>query len=324
MDSVSTRDLVNGGYLPVYRDALRPGTAPEFDLYIECASGIVLYNSACTPFSGESHQALLDGGITRLYVAGRDRRAYHTYLEKHLSEIATDQSLTESVRAGIVYDCAKLLMEDLFARPTMGENIRRSQELVASTVGFVLTGRAAFESLLRVMSFDYSTYTHSVNVCALSIALAQYVGIRNPKDLKVLGTGTLLHDIGKTRIDDAILNKKGQLSEAEFEQVRQHPCWGHEILSSTDMIEKDSYLPVIQHHERENGTGYPLAIDGSGIHIYGKITAIADVFDAMTTQRSYRSAIDAYPALRSMFADQGAFDRNLLEQFARMLVPKKP
>jgi len=171
------------------------------------------------------------------------------------------------------------------------------------------------------MSFNYSTYTHSINVCTLSLALAQFVGVKNPSDLRTLGTGALLHDIGKTKIDISILNKTGPLTNAEMDIVRQHPQWGCDLAKETDLIDRESYIPIIQHHERENESGYPHAIGGKQIHMYGKITAIADVFDAMTTQRVYRNAVDAYPALKEMYEDRGAFDPELLGAFTKMLGP---
>ena len=212
-------------------------------------------------------------------------------------------------------------MEDIFERPTFGDNIVRGKELVSSTVGFILTANNALSNLLDVMAFDYSTYTHSVNVCTLSLALAQFVGVSNPRDLQALGTGALLHDIGKTQIDESILNKAGPLSDAEMDVVRKHPQWGCDLAKKTDLIDQESYMPILQHHERENETGYPHAKSSKHIHLYGKITAIADVFDAMTTRRVYRKAVDAYPALKEMFDDHGAFDRELLRAFAEMLGP---
>jgi putative nucleotidyltransferase with HDIG domain len=281
----------------------------------------MLYRGAGQPFTEKERQTLLENNVTRLLVDRFNRKAYQRYLESQLSFIVTDSSIKESIRAGIVYDSAKLLMEDLFARPEMGENIQRSKELVGSTVGFVLTGQTAFHSLLRVMSFDYSTYTHSVNVCTLSLALAQYTGLKNPRDLRALGTGALLHDIGKTKVDDRILNKREPLTPAEMDLIRKHPEWGYDIIRQTNLVDPESYYPILQHHERENATGYPEAIDGPEIHLFGKIVAIADVFDAMTTRRAYRAAIDSYPALKEMFADTGAFDAELLEKFTKMLGP---
>ena len=321
MNAVTSTINTTGRYLPIYLDSMRPDTVPEFDLYLDQGGAMVLYRSSSAPFTEQNRQSLLDNNISRLYVSMSDRHAYQLYLESNLSEIVHDSTIAESIRAGIVYDSAKYLMEELFARPEMGENIIRSKELVTSTVGFVLTSKAAFRSLLEVMSFDYSTYTHSVNVCALTLGLARHIGIRDPGDLKILGTGALLHDIGKTKIDDSILFKAAPLSDSERELIRRHPQWGCDIMEQSNLIDRESYFPIMEHHERENGSGYPGHRGSSEIHPYGKMTALADVFDAMTTHRAYRPAMDAYPVLKSMFSDEGAFDRQLLEQFAQMLGP---
>ena len=308
-------------YLPVYLDTLQIDSVLDFDLYLDNGSEIVLYRAARLPFAEQNRQHLLENQVSMLFVAQSDRQSYQLYLESNLESIVQDQKIEESVRAGIVYESAKFLVEDIFDRPTLGANIIRGKELVSSTVGFILTATSALSNLLNVMAFDYSTYTHSVNVCTLSLALAQFVGVTSPRDLRALGTGALLHDIGKTKIDDSILSKAGPLTEDEMDVVRRHPQWGCELAAETDLIDQESYLPIIQHHERENETGYPKRSGSQHIHLYGKITAIADVFDAMTTHRVYRNAVDAYPALKEMFADHGAFDGELLGAFTKMLGP---
>ena len=321
MESTATITRRTKQYHPIYLDTLRVDSVLDFDLYIDNGSDVVLYRAAKLPFAEDNRRHLLENSVAMLYVAGADQRSYQRYLESNLETIVADKSVDESVRAGIVYESAKFLVEDIFNRPTLDENIRRGKELVSSTVGFILTTDGALTNLLSVMSFDYSTYTHSVNVCTLALSLAQFVGIRNPRDLKALGTGALLHDIGKTKISDAILNKIGPLSDAEMEVVHHHPQWGYDIVKETDLIDQESYMPILQHHERENQSGYPGKVAGRHIHLYGKLTAIADVFDAMTTQRVYRDAVEAFPALKEMYADQGAFDRELLEHFTQMLGP---
>lgn len=305
-------------FFPIYLETLRVDSALAFDLYIEASSEYVLYRSVSQPFTDQHRQHLLENNVGRLFVSADDQTSYQHYLESNLNTIIRDKSVSDKVKAGIVYESAKFLVADIFANPAVGENIKRGEELVKSTVGFILTGSSAFASLLSVMSFDYSTYTHSVNVCTLSLALAQSTGIRNPRDLKVLGTGALLHDIGKTKVGDSILNKAGPLTDAEMDLVRRHPQWGYDIVKETDLVDTESYFPILQHHERDNQSGYPEQCGGNKIHRYAKITAIADVFDAMTTERVYRNAADAYPALKEMFADVGAFDRELLEQFTKM------
>ncbi len=308
-------------FYPIYLDSLRVDSVLDFDLYIEQGFDYVLYRSARLPFTEKTRQTLLENNTSRLFVSTQSQHLYQKYLEANLSVLVRDSSIQESVRAGMVYESAKFLVQDLFARPTLGENVKRSQELVDSTVGFILTKRTAFASLLNVLSFDYSTYTHSVNVCTLSLALAQFTGMRDPEELQTLGTGALLHDIGKTKVSDTILNKVEPLTAAEMDLIKKHPEWGYDLAKETDLLKPDSYYPIVQHHERENCTGYPGNMCGPKIHLYGKIAAIADVFDAMTTEKVYRSAIETFPALKTMFADEGAFDRTLLEKFAKMLGP---
>nr|MBN2276584.1 HD domain-containing protein [candidate division Zixibacteria bacterium] len=308
-------------FLIIYLDSLRIDTILNFDLYIKKGVEYVLYRAAHLPFGEKNRKVLLDNNINRLYVSMGEKKDYQHYVEANIREIIADGSIDDKTKAGIVYDSAQLLVRDVLNNPTLGENIKRSQDMVAATVAFILQGQTAFYNLLRVMSFDYYTYTHSLNVCTFSLALARHAGINDFDDLQVLGTGALLHDVGKTKISDTILNKRGPLTSPEMQIIKHHPQWGVDIILETDMIPDESYFPIIQHHERINQTGYPKGIGAEDIHMYGKIVAIADVFDAMTTERVYRSAVAAYPALKSMFADVGAFDRKLLEEFTRLMGP---
>jgi putative nucleotidyltransferase with HDIG domain len=207
------------------------------------------------------------------------------------------------------------------ANPTLGKNIQRSKSMVESSVGYILREKQAFANMLKVMSFDYYTYTHSVNVCTFAVAFARHLGHNDEEFLNFLGVGALLHDVGKTRISDRILNKRGPLSPSEMSLIRKHPEWGQEMLERTKMLNSDSIYPIIQHHERIDSSGYPHGYNGKDIHITGKIVGLADTFDAMTTERVYQKAVDTYPALKSLFTSEGLFDRKLLEEFAALMGP---
>jgi len=321
MRSVVQKDTCTDKYLTIYLDSLRIDSILAFDLYIKKGEDYILYRSSSQPFSEKYRNQLLENNIFRLYVSADQGCEYQAYVESNIREIIEDASIQEETKANIIYNSAQLLVKDVLSNPTLGENIRRSKDMVEATVGFILKGQSAFYNLLRVMSFDYYTYTHSLNVCTFSLALARYISIDNVEELNKLGTGALLHDIGKTMIPEAVLNKRGSLTPQEMQMIKKHPGWGVDIIKETDMVADESYLPVIQHHERENKSGYPNGIGSDKIHLYGKIVAIADVFDAMTTERVYRSALAAYPALKLMFADKNAFDRELLEQFTLLMGP---
>jgi len=308
-------------YLPIYVHSLGMEKILDFDLYVFNGREMVLFRASSLPFTKKTRNFLLNDNVNRLYISKEDRRHYQKHIRTCIDQVLHDKTIDDFTKASIVYDSAKELVEDVFSDPTKGENIKESQEFVESTVLYVLEGANAFHNMLRVMSFDYSLYSHSVNVCTFSLALANAAGIDKTKELIELGTGALLHDIGKVKIPDTILYKPGPLDLEEWETIRRHPQMGVDIISETDMIPEKSYLPIKQHHERQDGTGYPDKLKSGDIHDYGSIVAIADVFDAMTTRRVYRQEKSSYTTLKSMFDQLEAFDRRLLEAFTQIMGP---
>jgi HD-GYP domain-containing protein (c-di-GMP phosphodiesterase class II) len=321
MTTTAPTSTLTEKYLPIYLEALRLDTVVDFDLYIWIGNDLILYRASDLPFTEKTRATLLENNVDRLYVPTSARSQYQNYIESNIDQILHDQTIQETTKAGIVYDSTKLLVKDVLANPTLSVNIRRSQSLVESQVSYILGGQETFSNLLRVMSFDYYTYTHSVNVCTFSVAFARHLGYIDEETLNEIGTGALMHDVGKTKISDRILNKRTRLTALEMELVKRHPRWGADLMRETNLISEESYHPIIQHHERVDGSGYPDGLKDDDIHIFGKIVGIADSFDALTTQRAYQSAIETYPALQIMFNQNDAFDRKLLEKFARLMGP---
>jgi putative nucleotidyltransferase with HDIG domain len=321
MTSTAVKNRTEQKYLPIYLDSLRIDSVLEFDLFINISSQLVLYRSANLAFTDRTRQKLLENKVDRLYVPTENRAAYQRYIEKNLDKILIDPGIHEEKKAAILYDTSTSLVKDVLNNPTFGENIKRSKEMVSNTLNYILGGRDAFLNLLKITSFDYYTYTHSVNVCTFSIALAQQMGLKDQEFLHGLGVGALLHDIGKSRISDRIINKRSSLTPIEFEIMKKHPKWGVEILSESGMIEEPSYYPVLQHHERGDRRGYPSGLSLDDMHVYSKIVAVVDSFDAMTTHRVYQKAMDTFPALKIMFALKGAYDDQVLRSFVELMSP---
>jgi putative nucleotidyltransferase with HDIG domain len=321
MASTAIKNRTEQKFMPIYLESIRVDSVLDFDLYINVNNQLVLYRSANLAFTDRTLRKLLENRIDRLYVAFESKKSYQRYIEKNLDKILADPKIDEEKKAGILYDTSTNLVKDVLNNPTFGENIQRSKDLVGQTVNFILQGRDAFLNLVKLTSFDYYTYTHSVNVCTFSIALAQQLGFRDEEFLHELGIGSLLHDVGKSRISDRILNKRGSLTPIEFEIMKKHPKWGVEILEETDLIETSSHFPILQHHERGDRRGYPSGLSLDEMHIYSKIVAIADSFDAMTTDRVYQQAIDSFPALKIMFSLKGAYDEQILRAFVELMGP---
>jgi putative nucleotidyltransferase with HDIG domain len=308
-------------FIPIHIESLRIDKILGFDIYIYVGRELVLYRSQTLAFTVDNLDRLRDNNVQQIYITHESKAAYQRYIEDNLSDILTDPHIEEVKKAEILYDTSKALVKDVLANPSFPENIKRSQDLVENTIDYILKGREAFLSLMRITSFNYYTYTHSVNVTTFSLALARQLGIEKREELAILGTGALLHDVGKSKVPERILTKRTSLNRSEFEIMKKHPGWGGEILRETDLIHEESYFPVLHHHERLDGSGYPFGLLETDMHPHSRIVAIADVFDALTTERVYQSAIETFSALKLMHGMKNNFDQRLLREFTVMMGP---
>ena len=142
--------------------------------------------------------------------------------------------------------------------------------------------------LFSLMVHDYCTYTHANNVSSYCVLIAWELGIRSQNELWAIASGGLLHDIGKRHLSVPLLNKVRRLTQKETADIRRHPQLGFQDLCRSKDVSFRQFMMVYQHHERLNGSGYPVQLGGHEIDPWAKICAVADVFDAMTATRSYQ------------------------------------
>lgn len=308
------------GYFVIPTESLLVNKVTDFDLYINVNGNYVYYRSKDIPFDRELKDNLIESDTDYLYVDVDDIEKYKKYLEDNLSEIITNQKTSFEKRGKILYFYSTHLLKEVMEEPRVGNNISKTQELVKNTVNFLVAGKRTFKDLLKLVKYDYYTYTHSVNVCLFSIGLAEKVNIEDKDELNRLGIGAILHDIGKSKIDKNILNKRGPLTKKEWEIMKKHPIYGAEICEETRMIPEESYSAILEHHEKCNGKGYPRGLKKDDIHLFGKIVSIGDVFDALTTNRSYAFATKPFSALKIMKKEMnGCFDLDLFREFIILL-----
>ncbi|WP_067844104.1 HD-GYP domain-containing protein [Amphibacillus sediminis] len=197
--------------------------------------------------------------------------------------------------------------------------IDKSSEKMATLIDNMMRQIQQNEEAISILSdifiCDDYLFHHSVNVSIYSIALANQLQWSR-KQIQQLGLGAILHDVGKVFLPDEILKKAGKLTDQEFEMMKTHTELGFEFLRSSSEIPLLVAHCAYQHHERLNGSGYPRGIINDEIHAFGKVLGIADVFDAMTTDRVYRKAMLPHEALETLYAGSGTlFDAEMVRLF---------
>jgi HD-GYP domain-containing protein (c-di-GMP phosphodiesterase class II) len=312
-------------YISIVRSSLIENTKVGCDLYLRNrVNGTLKYVLFCRGdaiFSEERRGKLIEQNIENLFIRAGDYKDYFKYQEENLQAILTDEKKSPKEKSYIVYNAAKYLVQDLLRDPRSGANIKRAKEWVNNTVEYILNDENAVSNLLRVTSYDYYTYTHSVGVSVLALLFSKHISL-DTHDMNCLGAGALLHDLGKVRIPLRILNKPGKLDKNEFQIVKQHPQIGMDFLAGKKEIDEKSLKVVIQHHENYDGSGYPNKIGFKDIHLFGKIARIVDVYDAITTTRCYGKARTPYEAIVEMHEKmKNYFEKELLEEFVCFLEP---
>lgn len=175
------------------------------------------------------------------------------------------------------------------------------------------------KSILNERSVDEYLVRHSVNVAVLSSMLGKWLNL-SEKDLMLLTYAGLLHDIGKAKIDSKILNKPSRLTKQEFEIIKKHSVIGYQIIKTLPYIHQSVGIGVLMHHERIDGSGYPLSLKDDQIHIFGKILSIADTFDALTSNRAYAKKCSPFKALEIMQHEEvGKYDIRYLNVFVNKM-----
>lgn len=178
------------------------------------------------------------------------------------------------------------------------------EELLSKTISLVSpkqTTLDVFDMLHNMRQVNDSTYAHSLNVAIISRIIGKWLHFSN-EELDTLTLAGLLHDIGKTKIPDEVLNKDGKLTDEEFQMIRNHPKYGYDILKSQPL---NSHIKkaALMHHERCDGSGYPMGLTMEEIDDYALIIAIADVYDAMTAARSYRAPLCPFEVIAEFEKD---------------------
>ncbi len=225
----------------------------------------------------------------------------------------------ELARAHVLHSEANRIVRGLIQDVRLGKQVELEQvePVVESMIDSVFRNQDALLPLARLKDHDNYTFQHSVSVCALLVSFAR--GLKMERALiKQIAIGGLLHDVGKARVPDEILNKPAKLTEAEFAKMKSHVVQSILILQNTPGISQIALDVAAQHHERFDGTGYPNKLKGEQISLYGRMGAIVDVYDAITSDRVYHKGMTPTAALgRLLEWSKYHFDPDLVRAYIK-------
>lgn len=299
---------------------MKTGRSYEFDMYVLlneqyvlfCRKNLVLTKAMVTKMQKKSS----------LYVDKRDASHFQAYMEENIGDIIKDTSKPIHEKSEAVYTISTNIVNELLQAPKAA-SINKVKNMVDNQLEFVMKNPGAVQSLMSITEHDYYTYTHSVNVAIYLVGLGEQMQLSSD-EIRELSLGGMLHDLGKAKISLEIINCTGKLSDEQFEEIKKHPEFGIQILESIDkdqdMVPKNCYYAILDHHEKFVGGGYPGCKEGKDIHLYGRMTKVCDVFDALTTKRSYKEEMSAFDSLSLMKAKMmDEFDPEIFEHFLKLM-----
>lgn len=260
---------------------------------------------------------------------GRTQQEVSADLDRRLSEIASKGPekpvatvlKEEAARARRLHGEAHKIVRNIMDDVRLGQQIQvdRMEPLVENMVDSIFRNQDALLPLALLKKHDNYTFEHSVSVCALLVAFGRGLKLERAV-IKDMALGGLLHDVGKARIPDAILNKPGKLTDDEFVQMKSHVVLSIASLQQTPGIPDIAQRVAAEHHERFDGSGYPYKLSGEGISLYGQMASIVDVYDAISSDRVYHKGMSPTQALKKLLEwSSHHFDPRLVQVFIRAI-----
>ena len=303
-------------FRPITLESITPEHFPSVALFMQSGTNFVLYKPHDRPFTEQDRQRLFRNNVEVLYVRAGDMEPIADYLESTLHDVLKRPDLGNAVKGKILYQTAVNYVVEVFETPLKVRDVERCRTLVRNIMEYVAGNQHALDSLKMLIRHNYYIFVHSVQVTAMALMLHTELYNLDPDELLDVGVGTLLHDIGMTFLTNEILNKPTALDDIEYEKVKLHPQMGYELLREGCGFSDITLTIVRHHHEKFDGTGYPVGLKGNQIPRSAQIAAICDTFCAITSDRVYRTALPTDETLEIMRREAAtAFNPELYDRF---------
>ena len=232
----------------------------------------------------------------------------NTVEDRHTVRLSED--IKERVGQGVQY---------LFDNPDSDGFAEYTANIAEALTSAITKNNAVALDINMIKVSDEYTFKHSVDVATMAMIIGKKYGL-NEKQLEEIGISGLLHDLGKSKIPLEVLNKPGKLTDEEFAIMKKHTIFGYEIVKNKKQFNSNIMMGILQHHEKISGRGYPLGLTEEKIHNYAKIISVADVYDALVTERPYKKGLSKRTAVEMIMAMTGDIDMKAMQSFLKSII----
>lgn len=311
-------------YIPISSNLLHNNAEHKFPMYIIDweTQNIVQYCEAEVPYKLEHIQLLTQGGEAPVLIPASYSNSLNKRLTSNLTQMIEDPAIPLDTKTEQFHALSNSIMKSLFDNPPDIDTFIETSAVVSNHMAdLIQTGPRVIGKLNELRGFDYYTFSHSLNVTALTVGFYYDMESNSADDrMKELTRGVLLHDIGKCDIPKPVLNKQGPLTEEEWVIMKSHTERGYQKLEADPNLSHDSRQVSLYHHEAWDGNGYPHGLAGEDIPFTSRICKICDVYDALTSKRTYKSNMTPYASLQLMKDKMHhQLDRTLFDHFMQFL-----
>lgn len=276
-------------------DRIIDNSMTDFDLYANVGSHVILYSGNGYKWMREELSGLLNNGYSHLLIKPEDEAKARIY-EKMAKLPEISKTLRPEDRLQSIQDIGATFTRYLFEGNITESAVNKAKELAGSIVDCIQEDSGCVRSITGLANHDMYTYLHSIRVASYATAIACQMGETNSEALKTIALGGIFHDVGKSSVPMSVINKNGPLLEAEWLLMKSHPLEGFNKIQDTCLHQVSREI-VVHHHERLNGSGYPHGLNKDSLLPEVQIATLADVFDALTSSRSYQNKRNRFEAL---------------------------
>ncbi|MDD6480682.1 MAG: HD-GYP domain-containing protein [Lachnospiraceae bacterium] len=300
---------------------LRPGMKLDHPVIDRLGRNLVARGAALDEYMIDS---LIKMGVMSVYIQDGedeeepDAEVISPIAQKNIAVLRTEDrskvTLSSSVRERIAQG-----IQYIYNNTNTDEMVSATASIADDLLSAINENDAIAIDISALKTSDEYTFKHSVDVATISMIIAKQQG-KSAKDVHDIGIAGLLHDIGKTKIPLSILNKPGRLNDKEFAIMKQHAVYSYQMIKDKPEFTPEICLGVLQHHEKINGKGYPMGVNSDMLSPYARILAVADIYDALVTERPYKSAYSQRDAVEMIMSMTMELDIDAMKSFLESMI----